>query len=69
MKCDFLIVGSGPAGSVLASELASRGFKVCIVDRANNQKKSDKNSFIYSPYIKQCPNYYTPVFSNQLGGK
>ena len=68
MKCDFLIIGSGPAGSVLASELASKGFKVCIVDRANNLKKSDKNSFIYSPYVNQCPNYYTPVFSNQLGG-
>tara|TARA_A100000164_G_C21932171_1_gene786231 strand:+ start:182 stop:1567 length:1386 start_codon:yes stop_codon:yes gene_type:complete len=68
MECDFLIIGSGPAGSVLSWNLANKGFKVSIVDRANNLGKTDKNSFIYSPYIKDCPDYYTPVFSNQLGG-
>ena len=68
MECDFMIVGSGPAGSVLAWELANKGFKVSIIDRAKNLEKTNKNSFIYSPYINECPNYYTPVFSDQLGG-
>ena len=68
MECDFFVVGSGPAGSVLSWNLANKGFKVSIVDRASNLGKSDKNSFIYSPYIETCPDYYTPVFSNQLGG-
>ena len=65
---DFLIVGSGPAGSVLSWCLANKGFKICLVDRASNLGKSDKNSFIYSPYIEESPEYYTPLYSNQLGG-
>ena len=69
MTFDYIIIGSGPAGSVLSWNLSKKGFKVAIIDRATNiKKKSDKNSFIYSPYIKNCPNYYTPLFSNQLGG-
>ena len=68
MECDFLIIGSGPAGSVLAWELANQGHKISMVDRADNIEKTNKNSFIYSPYVKKCPNYYTPIFSNQLGG-
>ena len=68
MECDFFIVGSGPAGSVLSWNLAKKGFKISMVDRAKNLGKNDKNSFIYSPYIENCPEYYTPVFSNQLGG-
>jgi len=68
MECDFMIVGSGPAGAVLAWELSNKGFKVCLIDRATNLEETNKNSFIYSPYINECPDYYTPVFSNQLGG-
>ena len=68
LDCDFLVIGSGPAGSVLSWNLANKGFKIVLVDRANNLKKSDKNSFIFSPYIQKCPHYYTPLFSNQLGG-
>ena len=68
MECDFLVVGSGPAGSVVSWNLANKGFKVSLVDRASNLNKSDKNSFIYSPYIEKSPDNYTPLFSNQLGG-
>ena len=69
MKFDYIIIGSGPAGSLLSWNLSKKGFKIAIIDRATNvKKKSDKNSFIYSPYIENCPNYYTPLFSNQLGG-
>ena len=31
------------------------------------QKKKIVNDF-YLPYVNKCPNYYTPVFSDQLGG-
>ena len=69
MTFDYIIIGSGPAGSLLSWNLSQKGFKIAIIDRATNIKKnSDKNSFIYSPYIENCPNYYTPLFSNQLGG-
>ena len=68
MKYDFVIVGSGPAGSIVSWNLAKKGFKIALIDRANKIGKSDKNSFIYSPYIDSCPNYYSPLFSDQLGG-
>ena len=66
---DFVIIGSGPAGSLLAWNLANDNFKVAIIDRATNIKTSnDRDSFIFNPYINKSPNYYTPLFSNQLGG-
>ena len=66
---DFVIIGSGPAGSVLAWNLAKTNYKVAIIDRATNTKiKSGKNDFIFSPYINNCPKNYSPLFSNQLGG-
>ena len=66
---DFVIIGSGPAGSILAWNLAKSNLKVAIIDRATNIKIfNDKNSFIFTPYINNSPNYYTPLFSNQLGG-
>ena len=69
MKYDFIIVGTGPAGSVIASNLAKKGYKIAMIDRATNIKNfSDKTSFIYSPYINKTPFDYTPLFSNQLGG-
>ena len=66
---DFIIIGSGPAGSVLAWTLSKKNFKIAIIDRATNTKiKSSKNDFIFSPYINNCPDYYSPLYSNQLGG-
>lgn len=66
MKFDYVIIGSGPAGSVLAWHLAKLNFKIALIDRSNSKKKI-VNDF-YLPYVNKCPNYYTPVFSDQLGG-
>lgn len=66
---DYIIVGSGPAGSVLANNLATQGSKVALIERASNKRFfGNKNSYIFSPYINECPNFYTPQFSDQLGG-
>ena len=66
MKFDYVIIGSGPAGSVLAWKLAKLNFKVALVDRSNSRKKIINDFFI--PYVNNTPSYYTPVFSDQLGG-
>ena len=39
MKFDYVIIGSGPAGSVLAWKLAKLNFDIAIIDRSNSQKK------------------------------
>ena len=33
MKVDCLIVGAGPAGSIAAKEMASRGYDVLVVEK------------------------------------
>ena len=43
MTFDF-IIGSGPVGSILSSELAKGGFKVALIDRAK-MKIIDTNDF------------------------
>ncbi len=67
MEYDFVIIGSGPAGSTLAWSLAQKGNKIAIIDRAIHQKSNLINDF-FCPYINKLPKYYTPVYSNQLGG-
>lgn len=64
---DYVVIGSGPAGSILSKFLSEKNYKIAIVDRATDKLKGKKN-FIFNPYINKCPNYYTPSFSNQIGG-
>lgn len=66
MKFDYVIIGSGPAGSILAWKLAKLNFDIAIIDRSNSQKKIINDFFL--PYVNNSPSYYTPVYSDQLGG-
>lgn len=66
MTFDFVIIGSGPAGSTLAWRLAKSNFNIALVDQANNKKKKIHDYFL--PYVNKSPNNYNPVFSNRLGG-
>ncbi len=66
MSFDFVIIGSGPAGSILAWRLAKLNFKIALVDQANSKKKVMNDYFL--PYVNRSPNNYNPVFSNRLGG-
>lgn len=66
MKFDYIIIGSGPAGSILAWKLAKLKFNVALIDRSSSKKKIINDFFL--PYVNKSPNYYTPVFSNRLGG-
>lgn len=67
MNFDYVIIGSGPAGCILANELSRFGYKIALVDRADNEKDPHINSF-FCPYVENVPNNYTPIYSNQLGG-
>lgn len=67
MNFDFVIIGSGPAGCIISNELSKAGFKIALIDRAENEKSSDINDF-FCPYLDNSPNNYTPIYSNQLGG-
>ncbi len=40
MKFDYVIIGSGPAGSVLAWHLSKLNFKIALIDRSNSKKKN-----------------------------
>ncbi len=66
MTFDFVIIGSGPAGSTLAWKLAKLNFNIALVDQANTKKKKIHDYFL--PYVNKSPNNYNPVFSNRLGG-
>ena len=59
---DFVIIGSGPAGSLLAWLLSKKNFKICIIDRANDK------AIISNPYVDKSSFHYLPLFSNKLGG-
>lgn len=67
MTYDFVIIGSGPAGTTLSWKLAESGFKIALIDRATQEKKNLINDF-FCPYINEIPKFYTPVYSDQLGG-
>ena len=67
MKFDFVVVGSGPAGSIISEELSKNGFNIALIDRASYESPRSINHF-FCPYIDKTPNFYTPVFSNVLGG-
>ncbi len=67
MNFDYVIIGSGPAGCVIANELSKAGLKIALIDRAPNEKSPGINDF-FCPYVNSSPNNYTPIYSNQLGG-
>ena len=41
MSFEFAIVGSGPAGSILAWKLAKFNYNIAIIDRAFGSKKKN----------------------------
>ena len=66
LKYDFVIIGSGPAGSCLAYLLSKKKFKIAIIDRADNENFKINN--YHNPYISEFSQNYLPLFSNKIGG-
>ncbi len=64
---DFVVIGSGPAGSIISKFLSEQKYQIALIDRASDKYKGKKN-FIFNPYVNNCPSHYTPSFSDQLGG-
>ncbi|MGC9153731.1 MAG: FAD-dependent oxidoreductase [Vulcanisaeta sp.] len=64
LKFDVTVVGAGPAGLTAAQQLASKGFKVLVIERG--KKPGSKNVFggriyahvldkLYPEYVKEAP--------------
>lgn len=49
MKKDFLVVGQGIAGSLLAFELMQKGYQVAIADASSENTSSKKAAGLYNP--------------------
>lgn len=64
---DYVIFGSGAAGSTLAYFLAKQDFTVALVDIAKKRTNSEKNRY-RPPFINSCTNCYTPSYSGVFGG-
>jgi len=63
----FCIIGSGPAGSILAKNLAKKGFKVIIVEAGNLDTKNIKQPFLDKINIDK--DYQVKLNSSyQMGG-
>lgn len=65
-KFDYVIIGGGPAGCVLANFL-SKSNKVALIDIAS-LKMSDENRRFFPPFITFNKRPYSPAFSGVLGG-
>src|SRR3569623_796936 len=50
---DFVIVGSGPAGSVLAKELSTAGFDVVVLEQGPSRQPSDFKHDEYGNWVLQ----------------
>ena len=59
---DFIIIGSGPAGSLIAWLLSKKKYKICLLDRSDDKKTT------LNPYVEDSSFDYLPLFSNKLGG-
>jgi hypothetical protein len=66
IEYDYVIIGSGPAGSTLAYQLSKKKFKIAIIDRADYI--NFKISNYHNPYIAEFSKNYLPLFSNKIGG-
>lgn len=51
MHLDFLIIGQGIAGSLLAEELLKRGKKICVVDDNHEASSSMVAAGLYNPVV------------------
>lgn len=61
---DFVIIGSGAAGSILSYSLSKEGYEIALVDSAEGLPENDN----ISNYIDNKPKDYNPRYSGMLGG-
>jgi len=63
---DVLVVGAGPAGSATAHQLAARGVRVLVADRARFPRDKPCGGGLTTRALKRCPVDPTPVVEDRV---
>ncbi len=67
-KVEVLIVGAGPAGATLAYELARRGVKVLLVEKAPFPRRKTCGGGLNLRTVRLLPFDLTPIIENVISG-
>ena len=68
MEFDYVIFGSGAAGSTLSNELSKDNKStIAIIDIGKTRKPNKKRQF-KAPFLNQCTRSYTHSISGVFGG-
>ena len=68
MEFDYVIVGSGAAGSTLSNELSKDNKStIAIIDIGKTRKPNKKRQF-KAPFLNKCTRSYTHSISGVFGG-
>lgn len=68
MIYDVIVVGGGPAGSVLACELAQRGLEVLILEKATLPRYKACGGGLTRKTVRNLPCDASPVFEREAAG-
>lgn len=67
-KVEVLIVGAGPAGSTLAYELARRGLKVLLMEKAQFPRRKTCGGGLNLRTVRLLPFDLSPIVENVISG-
>jgi flavin-dependent dehydrogenase len=66
--CDVIVIGAGPAGSILAYELAKRGLEVLVLEKATLPRYVACGGGLALKTVQRLPFGVSPVFELEVVG-